>query len=401
MKKRKTIMLIVLLLLTVLFCECSSDGKTKRLNKTNVVISNNEKWENVEIIINGTLTVTSGATLALDNVDLKLNPEVEDFTAIIVENSNLFIRNSSIESISGKQWNLEANGNSVLTFSNTSATNHTGIRAFTNTVMNIDNCVLEEVQCHENSTLNITNGSQVYIVLFFNDTGSISFENGELASGDNCTRDFTFKSTAASELDVSGKINISQSDVWGFQLDIEGATDLTINNGIGIVLALHLKDVGTVNISQDITSNSITNGIVDFTVYNGPKLTFYDSQIMYINTYVCGNSDVTFSGRIRVVEANVWDSAKLSFGAKTVLLADLAQAYDDAMLNLNGVVFENDGSNPSITAEGNSVINIVNVNAISGTNVYSVDNGKVHITGGTGWNRSMFEEEINGNITLD
>lgn len=69
MKKRKTIMLIVLLLLTVLFCECSSDGKTKRLNKTNVVISNNEKWENVEIIINGTLTVTSGATLALDNVD--------------------------------------------------------------------------------------------------------------------------------------------------------------------------------------------------------------------------------------------------------------------------------------------------------------------------------------------
>ena len=81
-------------------------------------------------------------------------------------------------------------------------------------------------------------------------------------------------------------------------------------------------------------------------------------------------------------------------------MADLAQAYDTAVLNLNGVKLSADGSRPSFTAEGDSVININAVSALSGTSVYSVENGKVIITGGSGWDDVLVESENPGNIII-
>lgn len=385
-----------LLTMTALIASCGQSESVVR--KSNVKVCADETWSNCEIDLTGTLTIGCGATLTLENVILNMNPEVEDGDGIIVNASSLIVNNSTIKSSSGKQWNLEAHGASTLSFTDSTATDHAGIRAHGDTLLMVDHCELEEIQCHDDAELNVENGSGVYIVLFFTDAGAVSLTDGELASGDNLTRSFSFKSGAA----TTGTVAISASDVWGFQLDIEGNTDLSIEDGSEIVLALHLENAGTVTNNQNITSSAPQSGEVDFSGAGGPRFAFTNSRIAYINTYVFGaTSNVTFSGTVRVVEANVWDGAALTFQSGTTLLADLAQAYDTATLNLNGVTLAADYSFPSITAEGDSHIYITDVNAIPGTRVYSVGDGKVDIQGGTGWVGSMFDSENPGNITYD
>ncbi|MBP9023562.1 MAG: hypothetical protein KBH06_10220 [Spirochaetes bacterium] len=375
-------------------CGGASGGGSSQ-NKTDPVVSSDETWENCEVIINGVLTIKSGAVLTLKNVTLKFNAEVEDSTALTITDSSLVADNCTFTSYSDKQWNLEAYGNSTMTFIGTEASRHSGIRAHDNTVLNVESSKLEEIQCHDNAKLNISKGSQVYIVLFFSDSGIVSLTDGQLASGDNITRNFTYKSGASS----TGTVKISSSDVWGFQLDIAGSTDLRVKDATDIVLALHLEDVGTVEVNDDITSDSLQTGNI---IVSSLKFSFTDSQITYINTYVSGStSNVTFSGTVKVVEANVWDGATLTFGANVTLLADLAQAYDTAVLKLNSVTLAEDGSFPSITAEGDSTVEITGVDAIPSARIYSVGNGKVKISGGTGWKKSMCEEEKSGNITIN
>ncbi|HOF35103.1 MAG TPA: hypothetical protein PK624_14150 [Spirochaetota bacterium] len=379
----------------IVSCGGGSDGGSNIQNKTDPVISSDETWENCEVIIDGMLTIKSGAVLTLKNVTLKFNAEVEDSTALTITNSSLVADNCTFTSYSDKQWNLEAYGNSTMTFIGTEASRHSGIRAHDNTVLNVESSKLEEIQCHDNVNLNISKGSQVYIVLFFSDSGTVSLLDGQLASGSNITRTFTYKSGAAS----TGTVKISSSDVWGFQLDIAGSTDLRVKDATDIVLALHLEDVGDVTINDNITSDSLQTGNINV---SSLKFSFTDSQITYINTYVSGStSSVTFSGTVKVVEANVWDGATLTFGANVTLLADLAQAYDTAVLKLNGVTLAEDGSFPSITAEDESTVEITGVDAIPSARIYSVGNGKVKISGGTGWKKSMCEEEKSGNITIN
>jgi hypothetical protein len=229
------------------------------------------------------LTIKSGAVLTLKNVTLKFNAEVEDSTALTITDSSLVAENCTFTSYSDKQWNLEAYGNSTMTFIGTEASRHSGIRAHDNTVLNVESSKLEEIQCHDNAKLNISKGSQVYIVLFFSDSGTVSLVDGQLASGNNITRNFIYKSGPA----TTGSIKISSSDVWGFQLDIAGSTDLSVKDATDIVLALHLEDVGTVNVDKNITSDSLLTGNVEI---DSLKFNFTNSQITYINTYVSGST---------------------------------------------------------------------------------------------------------------
>ena len=395
-RKLKNAFYVLLLTAAAFSVSCGgSSSDTSSQKKTDPVVSSDETWENCEVIIDGMLTIESGAVLTLKNVNLKFNAEVEDSTALTITDSSLVAENCTFTSYSDKQWNLEAYGNSTMTFTGTEASRHSGIRAHDNTVLNVVSSRLEEIQCHDNAKLNISNGSQVYIVLFFSDSGIVSLTDGQLASGSNITRTFTYKSGASS----TGTIKVSSSDVWGFQLDIAGSTDLRVQDATDIVLALHLEDVGTVNVTDSITSDSLQSGNINL---SSLKFSFTDSQITYINTYVSGStSNVTFSGTVKVVEANVWDGATLIFGSSVTLLADLAQAYDTAVLKLNGVTLAEDGSFPSITAEGDSTVEITGVDAISSARIYSVGNGKVKISGGTGWKKSMCEEENSGNITIN
>ena len=395
--------LILMMVLTAV--SCGSEGSDDVYNLTypesdinigDTVINTDVVWRDVTVNLNGSITIQPGASLTMINVCMNVNPEIEDSNVFLVNDGVISASESLIKSTSGKQWNMEAYGSSTLNFQNTDATSHTGIRAFGNTVMNVSGCQLEEIQCHDNSVLNVSNGSGVYIVLFFVDAGSVALTGGELNSGDDITRDFEFSSGSGTK----GKINIESSDVWGFQLDLEGNSDLEIKDGTDIVLAVHLADAGVKTISDNITSEIKQTGLMDFGSDN-PSLKYNSSQIRYINVYLSGiTSNVTFSGNVKVVEANVFDGAVLTFESGTTLLADLAQAYDTAVLNLNGVKLSADGSRPSFTAEGDSVININAVSALSGTSVYSVENGKVIITGGSGWDDVLVESENPGNIII-
>ncbi|HPW52483.1 MAG TPA: hypothetical protein PKV85_08995, partial [Spirochaetota bacterium] len=88
--KIKNVFFILLFLLTAFFVSCggSSDGSSSQ-KKTDPVVSSDETWENCEVVINGVLTIKSGAVLTLKNVTLKFNAEVEDSTALTITDSSL------------------------------------------------------------------------------------------------------------------------------------------------------------------------------------------------------------------------------------------------------------------------------------------------------------------------
>lgn len=393
--------LIAFFLITVpasffLYCGSSGSGNSGNSGVTydDITITTDTVWENTDIHITGKIVVASGATLTLKNVKLYFNPDIEDTTTFEVNGGTVIATDSSIQSESGKQWNLEAVQSSKLSFTRTKVTNHSGLRAHDSTILTADASAVEEIQCHDNAKLIAKNGSGVYVVLFFDNAGAIAFAHGAIAAGEGITKSFTYKSSDK----ATGSVSISDSDVWGYQLDLTGSTNLSVTDGIGLVLALHLADTGTKTITGNITSSFQSSGSFDMSSSGNPSFTWTDSQIDYLNTYVDGTSDVTFSGTNRVVECNVLGDAKLTFGSGTSLCANLAQSYDNATLTLDGVTLISDDSVPSFTAQGTSTINIKNVKAVSGTMVYAVESGTVNITGGTGWDDSMFDEYDSGKI---
>lgn len=365
-------------------------GNSRAGTYNDLTITDNIVWSNKTITVNGKLTIAPGGSLTLKNVTLNLNPKVEDSDTIAVNNGTFIAKNSTLRSSSGKQWNLEAHGSSHLTFENTFATNHTGIRAHDDTALTATGSEIEEVQCHDNAAINILDGSAVYIVLFFNGATEELLDK-KLESGDGISRSFKFNSSKT----TTGYIEIVDSDVWGFQLDLMGPSNLKIEGGTEIVLALHLESIGSSAVNNTITSDTQQTG--SFTL-GSLYFDYTNSQISYINVYLGGDSNVTFTGKNKVVECNVFDKATLTFKSDTELIADLAQAYDQSTLTLDGVKLISDDSHPSITAMDDATVNINNVTAIAGTKVYAVGNGTVNITGGDNWVDSLFEETENGVI---
>ena len=83
----------------IVYCGGGSDGGSNLQNITDPVVSSDETWENCEIVINGLLTIKSGAVLTLKNVTLKFNAEVEDSTAVIITGSSLVAENCTLHLI--------------------------------------------------------------------------------------------------------------------------------------------------------------------------------------------------------------------------------------------------------------------------------------------------------------
>ncbi|HNX57763.1 MAG TPA: hypothetical protein PKK43_01595, partial [Spirochaetota bacterium] len=204
-----------------LYCGSSSSGNSGNSGKSDethddMTINTDTVWENKDVHITGKIVVASGTTLTMKNVNLYFNPDIEDTTTFEVNGGSVTAHDSTIQSESGKQWNLEATGSSTLKFTNTKVTNHSGLRAHDSTTLTADNSEVEEIQCHDNAQLVATNGSGVYVVLFFDNAGDVSFGSGALAAGDGITKSFTYKSSGTG----TGSVTISDSDVWGYQLDL-------------------------------------------------------------------------------------------------------------------------------------------------------------------------------------
>ena len=363
------------------------------LTYNNLTISTPTVWSRLQVIVTGTLTITSTGTLTLDGTSLIFSPTVEDTQSFLITGGTFVAKNlSSIKSGTGKQWNLQTSGACVVSFSGSSATNHSGMRMFDTCGFTSDSSAVEEVQIHDNATASINNLSSAYLVLFFTGGGTtVNMTSGQLVSGSGITRSFTFPTSAT----TSGTVNIANSTIFGFQLDLVNNVILNVTNGTSIVLAMHLNNVGS-SVSQvtnatNITSSSAATGVLDFSAYAGPKFNYTTTQISSFNVYLTGTSNVSFTGIVNVTEPDVGDIASLTFGVSASVNANLAMTHGSGVMTFNGSTLLESGSTPSFTAQDTSRINLNSVNATAGSKAYAVGQGQVHISAGVGWSPSKFE----------
>ena len=371
----------------------SSSPSSRAVTYKDVTISTPTVWTNLQVTVTGTLAITDSGSLTLDGTSLIFSAAVEDTGSFVITGGSFLAKNtSSIKSGTGKQWNLETSGACAVSFLGSSATNHSGMRMHETCSFTADSSSVEEVQIHENATASINNSSNAYLVLFFTGSGTtVNMTSGQLVSGSGITRSFTFPTSAT----TTGKVNIANSTIGGFQLDLVNNIILNVTNGTGIVLAMHLNNVGSsgsqVTSNVNITSNSAASGSLDFSAYAGPKFNFTTTQISSFNVYLTGTSNVSFTGVVNVTEPDVGDSGNLTFGATASVNANLAMTHGSGVMTFNGSTLIETGSTPSFTAQDASRINLNSVNATAGSKAYAVGQGQVHISGGTGWDASKFE----------
>lgn len=359
----------------------------------NLTIYTPTVWTQLQVTVTGTLTITSSGSLTLDGTSLIFSSAVEDTGAFVITGGTFIAKNlSSIKSGTGKQWNLETSGACTVSFSRSSATNHSGMRMHDTCNFTADSSAVEEVQIHNNATASINNSSSAYLVLFFTGGGTtVNMNGGQLVSGSGITRSFTFPTSAT----TTGTVNIVNSTIGGFQLDLVNNVILNVTNGTSIVLAMHLNNVGNsgsqVTSAANITSISAATGSLDFSAYSGPKFNYTTTQISSFNVYLTGTSNVSFTGTVNVTEPDVGDTGSLTFGAAASVNANLAMTHGSGLMTFNGSTLLETGSTPSFTAQDTSRINLNSVNATSGSKAYAVGQGQVHISGGIGWDASKFE----------
>ncbi len=349
-----------------------------------LTISSPTSWSGKTVTINGTLTIPNGGCLTLTNSTILFSPAVEDTGSFVIQgNGCLNVIHSTLRSGNGKQWNLTVQNTGTVSFAQSSvATNHAGLRFYDSSTLTSDNSNVEEVQVHDNASLALQNGSSAYVVAFFTGSVSASFGSGEFNAGTGITRKLSLPTSNT----TTGSVTISNSDVDGFQLDLQDNFNLTIGNASGVVLSLHLNNYTNSNFTSSITSAAPTSGAADFSASGNPKFTWTNSQIASVNLYLSGTSNLVWNGATIMNEVNTFDSSSLTLNANVSLWADLAQTYSTSALTLNSVTLLQDSStHPSFTAMDNSVININNTVATSQTTVYRVGSGQVNIAGGSGW----------------
>ncbi len=367
-------------------------GSNAPLTFGDLEVTNRQIWSQRTVTVTGTLTIKSGGELVLDHADLKFSPRIEDTDTFAMEGTaKLTATASKIESGSGRQWNLQASDSSQIFLDNTLATGHAGLRCFGNTQFTATGAGanVEEVQLHDDVNVRIANGAESYVVLFFAGGTTAALTHGELTSGSALTREFDIPTSPNS----TGHLKLENANVIGWQLDLSEESNLTIDHGENIVLALHLKDVKK-TIPDDITSNTPRDGGMDFSATPGnPTFSYAMSAITSLNVYATGACDLKFTGKVDVTEPNANNQSRVEFdGPAITLAANLAQTGDQAQMIFNGVTLEeSSGAAPSFTVDNSSTMQIINVAATANTRVAAVAGGVVQINGGSGWSPSMFE----------
>lgn len=379
------------LVLVGLLSSCGGNGGGSASSATaqpnsygNLTITSPVSWSGQTVTVTGTLAIGNGGCLTLTNSTLLFSPAVEDTGSFVIQgNGCLNVINSTLKSGSGKQWNLVVKDNGAVSFAQSSvATNHSGLRFFNSSAFTTDQSNVEEVQVHDNASLTIRNASSAYVVAFFTGAGSANFGSGEFNAGNGITRNVAIPTGAA----TTGTIAISNSNISGFQLDLQDTFNLSIGGASSVVLALHLNNYVNNNFTSNITSSATTSGMADFSASTNPKFSWTSSQIQSVNLYLAGTSNLVWNGTTNMTEVNALDTASLTLNSGVSLWADLAQTYNNATLTLNSTTLLQSASvHPSFTAMDSSTININNVIAPSQTTVYRVGSGQVTISGGSGW----------------
>ncbi len=376
--------LLIVLFSAALSTSGASAGGGDNPSYGNLTIGSPITWVGQTINVTGTLTIANGGCLTLRNSTLLFHPAVEDDdTFRILGNGCLNVVNSIVKSENGKQWNLIVRDTGRASFTQSSiATNHAGLRFYGSASFISDHSNVEEIQVHDNASLTVQNSSSAYIVAFFTGSGSASFAIGQFNAGTGITRTLRIPTGNA----TTGSVTISNSNVVGFQLDLQDTFNLSIGNANDVIVSLHLHNYTNENFSRNITSTVATSGTVDFSTSRNPQFTWSNSQISSVNLYLSGTSNLVWNGTTTLNEVNTLDSSSLTLNSGVSLWADLAQSYDTSTLTLNSVTLLQDSlKHPSFTAMDNSVIKINNTVATSRTTVYRVSSGRFVITGGSGW----------------
>jgi hypothetical protein len=372
----------VLLCFALSACGGGGDSAGNASYGNGLTITSPTTWSGQTVSVAGTLTIASGGCLTLTNSTLLFNPAVEDTGSFVIQgNGCLNVVNSTLKSGNGKQWNLSVQDTGAVSFTRSSvATNHSGLRFYNFSTLASDNSNVEEVQVHDSASLTVQNNSSAYIVAFFTGSGSGNFATGQFSAGNGISRTLNIPTSDT----TTGSVSISNSNISGFQLDLQRTFNLSIGNANGVVLSLHLNNYTNNNYTNSITS--ATAGTADFSASGNPKFTWTNSQISSVNLYLTGTSNLVWNGTTTLNEVNTLDSSSLTLNSGVSLWADLAQSYNTSTMTLNAVTLLQDPSkHPSFTALDNSVIRINNTVATSQTTVYRVGFGQVVITGGSGW----------------
>lgn len=391
-----------LVVLVLLSCACGNDHRTE-CTKDTVTITAREVWRELECTITGTLTVEGDGELVLEDTVVKFAPRVEDTDAFIVRgHGRVHADHSRLESGSGLQWNMQAYDDAEIELVHTPATLHTGLRNYDRARFTASGADVEEVQVHDDAAVTMAGGAAGYMVLFFTGGITTSYGTGDLVVGEEQRRTLMVPTGPS----TTGTLTLDRADIYGWQIDLEADSQIAIEGGEEIVLALHLTDV-VATIADDITTAGASTGALDFHAQGGPGFTYTNSAIASFNVYAAGASDLSFTGAVAVTEPNAEGTSKIAFGPKTTLYANIAQTYEQAEMIFDGVTLSvdgDDGSSPSFSADDTSVIRIMNVAAIADTYAAAVGGGRVLIDGGAGWRDQTLEAvdiEGDGGVYLD
>lgn len=336
------------------------------------------------ITVTGTLTIANGGCLTLQDSTLVFSPAAEDTGSFVIQgNGCLNVVHSTLKSGNDKQWNLTVKNTGSVSFAQLSkATNQSGLRFYDNSKLMADNSDVEEIQVHDSASLTVQNNASAYIVAFFTGSGSASFLNGEFAAGNGITRTLSIPTSGT----TTGSISIANSNINGFQLDLQDKFNLSIAKATGVVLSLHLTDYVNNNFTSNITSAAPTSGTADFSASGNPTFRWDNSQISMLNLYLDGASNLTWNGTTTMNEVNTLGSSSLTLNTNVSLWANLAQTYETSKMTLNSVtLLEDDSTHPSFTAADNSIITANNTVATAHTALYQSDSGQVVVNGGSNW----------------
>jgi len=338
----------------------------------------------------GNVIVENGGVLFLNGTTLNVISSFdEEFIINITGDSRLEAHNAIIRG-QGYQTAIIAepdNGASpTLVFNDTTVTFHAGIRPFGDTVTTATDSDIEEIQVHDRAVVSVTGREGLYPVFFFD---GLNAELSDLTNG---------LVTRTVVVPGGWSFEMRDTDVNGYQIDVQGDSTVTLTNCQAITASIHTP--GTLGRDEVIVSNVTTDGPADGMIAGlGPEIVYTDTAIDLFNVYVEDGDVVRIDGGV-VNEANTSGSAQLTIEDCTVEY-NLVQAYDESVLVIENCSITADASTqPSLTAESDSRVTVRNSDCAR-LEAQAIGNGRIEFIQSRNLDIERLTVQENGEITID